>query len=62
EGSGTLDALQAALRDLTGLAEVDRAAEAEVYAAMLRERYVDPGRIVAAAGTWDSDARVAVGS
>ena len=59
EGSGTLDALQGALRDLTGRAEVDREVEAEVYAAMLRERYVDPARIVAAAGTWDSEARVA---
>jgi len=59
EGSGTLDALRGALRDLTGRAEVDREVEAEVYAAMLRERYVDPARIVAAAGTWDSDARVA---
>ena len=62
EGSGTVDALQGALRRLTGLDHVDRAEEGALYERLLRERFARPDRILAAAGTWDSDERVAAGA
>ncbi len=60
EGSGTVDALQGALQEITGLAHVDRDEEGAVYEAILRERFEDPERILEAAGTWESDERVDV--
>lgn len=60
EGSGTVDALQGALRRLTGLeGKVDRAAEGDLYLKTLCDSYADPERIVENAGTWDSADRVA---
>lgn len=62
EGSGTVDALGGALEQLTGQAgPVDRETEAALYERILRERYADPDRILAAAGTWAAD-RVRVGA
>ena len=56
EGSGTVAALQDALRLLTGeTGEVGREREGEVYEAILRERYVDADFILANAGRWVAD-------
>ncbi len=53
EGSGTVAALQEALRLLTGEAgAVGREREGALYEAILRERYVDADLILANAGTW----------
>jgi asparagine synthase (glutamine-hydrolysing) len=60
EGSGTVDALDAALADLAGApAPIDRATEAGVYERLLRERYADPELILSNAGVWTA-MRVAV--
>jgi asparagine synthase (glutamine-hydrolysing) len=60
EGSGTVDALQPALRALLGTTDpVDRGQEAALYQRILRDRYTDPERILDNAGTWAS-ARVTV--
>jgi asparagine synthase (glutamine-hydrolysing) len=60
EGSGTVDALQAALQRMLGVNHaVSRAQEAALYERILREQYADPDRILQNAGTW-TDARVAV--
>ena len=60
EGSGTVEALQEALRTVTGgPGPVDRAEEGRIYEAMLRRRYADPEIILANAGTWTAE-RVAV--
>ncbi len=62
EGSGTVAALQDAMRLLTGeTGEVGRKREGEVYEAILRERYIDPDFILANAGRWVAD-RVTVGA
>jgi asparagine synthase (glutamine-hydrolysing) len=56
EGSGTVDALQPALRRLLGVDhEVSRQDEAALYERILRERYSDPDRILANAGTWTAE-------
>jgi len=55
EGSGTVAALDEALRILTGQEQpVDRQAEAALYERLLRARYRDPDRILAQAGTWEA--------
>ncbi|MGR3433394.1 MAG: asparagine synthase (glutamine-hydrolyzing) [Shimia sp.] len=54
EGSGTVAALDGALRALTGLDAVDRAAEGVLYARLLRERFENPERIFDAAGEWEA--------
>ena len=59
EGSGLVDALEAALTLAGAARPVTRAAEADLYEAMLRRRYDRPDRILAQAGTWAAD-RVAV--
>ena len=60
EGSGTVEALQGALATILGSeGPVDRAAEGALYTRLLRERYENPDRILAHAGTW-TDARLAV--
>jgi asparagine synthase (glutamine-hydrolysing) len=60
EGSGTVDALQVALRRMLGTeAPVTRAEEAALYERILRDSYVDAERILENAGTW-TDERVAV--
>jgi len=60
EGSGTVDALQVALKTMLGTTQpVDRRQEGALYERILRERYVDADRILENAGTW-TDARVAV--
>ncbi|WP_349359252.1 asparagine synthase (glutamine-hydrolyzing) [Stappia sp.] len=62
EGSGTVEALQGALRSLLGRgggAPVDRADEGALYERILRDRFEDAGRILNNAGSW-TDARVAV--
>jgi asparagine synthase (glutamine-hydrolysing) len=60
EGSGTVDALQPALRRMLGCeGPVGRDEEGALYERILRERYTDADRILEAAGTW-ADARVAV--
>lgn len=56
EGSGTVTALQDALRRMTGATGmVDREREGAVYEAILRERYVDADLILANAGSWVAD-------
>ena len=56
EGSGTVAALGDALRVLTGQTDpVDRDTEGALYERLLRERYQDPERIIAQAGTWEAD-------
>lgn len=56
EGSGTVDALQAAL---AGLLEVDgpvsRQQEGVLYERLLRQAYADPDLILANAGMWTAD-------
>ena len=60
EGSGTVDALQGALAELTGTpAPVGREAEAALYERILRAAYEDPDRIVRNAGHWAGDRVVA---
>lgn len=60
EGSGTVDALQAALREMTGLTGVvGREAEGALYRKLLAERFQEPEMILRNAGTWAAD-RVAV--
>lgn len=60
EGSGTVDALQQALRRLAGTdAHVDRTAEAALYTRILRAQFEDAERILQNAGSW-TDQRVAV--
>jgi asparagine synthase (glutamine-hydrolysing) len=60
EGSGTVAALQQALRRLTGArGEVSREREGALYERILRDRYVDADLILANAGRWVAD-RVAV--
>lgn len=62
EGSGTVAALDEALRIVAGTrAPLDRAAEAALYERLLREAYETPERILAQAGTWESAARVSAG-
>jgi asparagine synthase (glutamine-hydrolysing) len=61
EGSGTVDALEGALRILAGTAgAVDRATEGALYERLLSERYENPDRIIAQAGTWTADRVAAV--
>ena len=61
EGSGAVDALQAALRRwLGGEGPVGREAEGALYERLLRGRYADPDLVLAAAGEWASEERVAV--
>lgn len=53
QGSGTVEALQEALRLVSGeTGEIDRAREAEIYESILRERFSDPELILRNAGTW----------
>jgi asparagine synthase (glutamine-hydrolysing) len=60
EGSGTVEALQGALRQALGTSgEVSREEEGALYERILRDRYVDADRILENAGTW-TDARVAI--
>ncbi|WP_420404565.1 asparagine synthase (glutamine-hydrolyzing) [Nisaea sp.] len=60
EGSGTVDALDGALRGLVGKdGPVTRAEEGLLYEKILRSRYENPDRIIENAGTWSAD-RVAV--
>ena len=60
EGSGTVDALQQALRQRLGTdAPVSRAQEAALYTRILRDQFQDADRILANAGNW-TDQRVAV--
>jgi asparagine synthase (glutamine-hydrolysing) len=54
EGSGTVDALSGALADLIE-GPVTREAEAALYEQILRDRFADADRILAAAGTWEAD-------
>ncbi|REC58776.1 asparagine synthase (glutamine-hydrolyzing) [Rhodosalinus sediminis] len=59
EGSGTVAALEEALMIVSGAdAPLDRAAEAALYERLLREAFETPERILAAAGTWESEERV----
>ena len=64
EGSGTVNTLIEALGlldpEIRAGGQVDRDREAALYERTLRARFVDPERILAASGQWDSDARVAV--
>ncbi len=56
EGSGMIGSLQQALRIATGIdGHVDRQQEGDYYRSLVRERFVDPERIFATAGTWASD-------
>ncbi|MDF0603178.1 asparagine synthase (glutamine-hydrolyzing) [Psychromarinibacter sp. C21-152] len=60
EGSGTVDALQAALRQMLGVDRpVSREEEGALYERILRARFVDADRVLANAATW-TEARVAV--
>lgn len=60
EGSGTVEALQQALRQHLGTKDrVSRAEEAALYTRILRDRFHDADRILANAGSW-ADHRVAV--
>ena len=60
EGSGTVAALDGALRDLIGKeGAVTRAEEGLLYEKILRSRFENPDRIIENAGTWSAD-RVAV--
>ena len=61
EGSGTVAALEGALGALID-GPVTRDSEAALYERILRERFVDAERVLANAGTWTSDDRVAVGA
>jgi asparagine synthase (glutamine-hydrolysing) len=56
EGSGMVGSLQEALRMATGVdGEIDREQEGRFYRSLVRQRYTDPARIFATAGTWASD-------
>ena len=56
EGSGTVDALQGALRALAGTGGfVEREREGELYAALLDDAFADPATIRANAGRWTAD-------
>lgn len=56
EGSGTVDALGAALASLAGTGgPVSRQQEAALYERILRDRYETPDRILENAGRWASD-------
>ena len=56
EGSGTVEALQEALRTLSGeRGAVNREREGELYAAILDERFAEPDMIRANAGRWTAD-------
>ena len=56
EGSGTVDALDVALGQASGLpAPIDRTAEGALYERLLREQYADPDLILGAAGRWVAD-------
>lgn len=60
EGSGMVASLQQALRMATGVVgEVDREQEGRFYRSIVEQRYTDPDRIFATAGTWASDRIVA---
>lgn len=60
EGSGMVGSLQQALRLAIGVDdEVDREHEGRFYRSLVTQRYADPGRIFATAGTWTSDRIVA---
>ena len=60
EGSGTVDALQRALRSmLGGEGPVSRDDEAALYARLLDERFEEPEMIRRNAGEWVSDRVVA---
>lgn len=53
EGSGTVAALDGALSKLTGMpSPVGRTLEGGLYERILRDRYVDPERIIENAGHW----------
>ena len=59
EGSGTVAALEEALMIVSGAdAPLDRDAEAALYERLLRAAFETPDRILAAAGTWESEERV----
>lgn len=56
EGSGTVEALQAALRLVSDEAgEIDRAREGAIYERILRSAYAEPDLILANAGRWVAD-------
>ncbi|MDU0340264.1 asparagine synthase (glutamine-hydrolyzing) [Bosea rubneri] len=56
EGSGTVDALQQALRILIGAkGGVDRQREGALYREILRSRFSDPGMILSQAGQWNAN-------
>lgn len=56
EGSGTVDALDEALRIVAGTkTPLDREAEAALYESLLRRQYADADLILKNAGTWTSD-------
>ena len=60
EGSGTVEALQQALRGLLNTEEpVSREAEAALYEKILRDQFIDAERILENAGSW-TDERVSV--
>jgi asparagine synthase (glutamine-hydrolysing) len=54
EGSGTVEALDCALAKLIN-GPLTRESENNLYGSILREAYVHPDRILAAAGSWTSD-------
>lgn len=56
EGSGTVEALQQALRILTGgRGEIERQRESALYREILRRRFKDPGMILSQAGQWNAN-------
>jgi asparagine synthase (glutamine-hydrolysing) len=56
EGSGTVKALQEALRTLAGEShEISRAREGALYDEILRSRFVDPDLVLANAGRWEAN-------
>jgi asparagine synthase (glutamine-hydrolysing) len=58
EGSGTVDALEAALAALIG-GPVTRQSEGALYEHLLRDAYRNPERILEAAGSWEANRVVA---
>ncbi|MEP1496190.1 asparagine synthase-related protein, partial [Pseudophaeobacter sp.] len=54
EGSGTVDALSSALASLID-GPVTRQSEGALYERILRDAYVNPDRVLEAAGTWEAD-------
>jgi len=56
EGSGTVEALQQALRLIVGgEGEVPRLREEALYREILRERFADPEMILSQAGQWNAN-------